>query len=470
LRFELLLEKVTIESRRGRGELRAAALDQLERADVELSDPNAHRETLRRRIEYAATIGDVEMQAGAVRSLREHVPEGDLEWEAAATLAEAKLEMARGNLAQAYCLGEASLTCSRGTRDPSAVAGALCFLAEVESYRGNLTSAGEIFEEAARVAEQASDSALELLALGSGWVMAYQRRDLPRCLDLSRRCVDLAAQLGDRPAEAQALSRMGISLQSVAPAEARSKYAAATRIYEESGDRIGAAAQELNLAVLDTRLGFFERAVDSTTRAISLFEHVGDERGRLMSRSNLVYLLACMKDLVGARRTGEGALDDARREGFGVIEASLLENLAMAEGAEGNFERAIGLAEASFAVRSRSESETWSAKTLADVAIWYANVGNLDGAREAARRLLADDEAIANGADWPTYCYWGGAQILRLTGETGDAARALKAAHRLMTAEAEILEREDRRSFLGLEFHRDIARAVEFDQWPNPPR
>jgi DNA-binding SARP family transcriptional activator/tetratricopeptide (TPR) repeat protein len=469
-RLELLLELFTIESRRGRGELRAAVLDQLERADAELGDANAHRETLRLRIEYAATIGDLEMQTAAVRSLRAHVPEGDLGWEAAAALAEAKLEMARRNLALAYGRGEASLACSRGGSDPSAVAGALCFLADVESYRGNLTSAGEIFEEAARVAEQASDSALELLALLSGWVMAYQRRDLPRCLDLSRRCVDLAAQLGDRPAEARALARMGISLQSVAPAEARTKYAAATRIHEESGDRIGAAAREMDLAVLDTRLGFFERAVESTTRAISLFEDVGDERGRLMSRSNLVYLLACKKDVAGARRIGEGALDDARRGGFGLIEANLLENLAMAEGAAGNFERAIDLAEASFAVRSRSESETWSAKTLADVAIWYANVGNLDAAREAARRLLADDKAIANGADWPTYCYWSGAQILRLTGDTGDASRALEAAHRLMLAEAEMLEREDRQSFLALEFHRNIACAVSQDEWPNPPR
>jgi DNA-binding SARP family transcriptional activator/predicted ATPase len=470
LRLELLLELVTIESRRGRGESRAAALIKLERADAELGDANAHRQTLQRRIEYAATIGDIEMQAGAVRSLREHIPEGDLEWEAAATLAEARLEMARGDLARAYGLGEASLTCSRAGSDASAVAGALCFLADVESYRGNLTSAGEIFEEAARVAEHASDSALSLLALLSGWVMAYQRRDLPRCLDLSRHCVDLAAQLGDRPAEARALARLGISLQSVAPAEARSKYAAATRIHEESGDRIGAAARELDLAVLDTRLGFFERAVESTRRAISRFDDVGDERGRLMSRSNLVYLLACLKDVVGARRTAEGALDDARREGFGLIEANLLENLAMAEGAAGNFKRAIDLAEASFTVRSRSESETWSAKTLADIAIWYANVGNLDAARDAAQRLLADDTAITNGADWPTYCYWSGAQILRLAGETDGATRALATARRLMTAEAETLEPEDRESFLALEFHRDIVRAVEYDEWPNPPR
>ena len=61
-------------------------------------------------------------------------------------------------------------------------------------------------------------------------------------------------------------------------------------------------------------------------------------------------------------------------------------------------------------------------------------------------------------------------QILRAAGETGGAAKALQKAYRLMTADAGSLEPDDRESYLGLPFHRDIARAVAADEWPDPPR
>ncbi len=472
LRAELLLESVTIEARRGDRDARSVVLAALERADEALGDPAIHRKTLLARIELAATTGDLEAQEAAVRALREGVPADDVAGLAAAHLAEAQLDLTRGRLARAYDAGEAALACSRAAGDEPEAVRALCFLAKLEGHRGNLTSASALFDEAAQVAAAAADPVLELLASGSGWVVAYQRRDMDRCRQLSERCIELAAKLGDRPAEAHALGRLGISFlaSDSHAAEARRNFAAAARTYEESGDKIGTAAQHMSQAVLETRLGFYDRATSATEKAIELFEQAGDERGRIGALSNLVYLKACAHDAPGAREAAAKALDDARHQGFGLLEASLLENLAFAEGTAGNFALAIELAESSFAVRSRSESQVWSSKTLADVAVWQANLGNLPAAVDAVTRLLADDGSIMRGSDWPTYCYWAAAQVYRYAGKTAEAKRALDRASRLVQSSASSLEPEDRERFLGLPFHVDLRHAVETGDWPDPPR
>jgi DNA-binding SARP family transcriptional activator len=472
LRAELLLEALTIAARQVDRETRGKLLQQLEEAARELGDPSINREALRHRIDLAAIAGDVDAQATAVRALRDSVPEGDDVSSAAAALAQSKLEVTYGRLAQAYDAAKAALSHSRAAGDENGAVRALCQLAKVEGFRGNLTSAAALFDEGAMVAAQAADPVLELLACGSGWVVAYQRRDMKRCQQLSERCIELAVKMGDRPSEAHALGRLGISLlgADARAAEARRNFAEAVRTYEESGDQIGTAAQLLNQAVLEARLGFFGRATSATEKAMQLFDATGDARGRLGAHSNLVYLKACTADVEAARDVANRVLDDIRTSGFGLIEASVLENLAFAEGSVGNFERAVELAEASFEVRSRSESMVWSSKTLADIAIWYANLGKLDAALETVTRLLSDDDAILRGADWPTYCYWAAAQVLRLAGKSPESARALERAYRLMRESAANLESEDCEQFLGLPFHVDLRQAVEAKIWPEPPR
>jgi tetratricopeptide (TPR) repeat protein len=282
----------------------------------------------------------------------------------------------------------------------------------------------------------------------------------------------LAVKLGDRLAEAQAHGRLGATLADTGAkfSEAREHYAAASRIYRESGYLAGSAGQLLNQAILEMKLGFFERACAATEKAVALFERANDARGRVGGLSNLIFMRAYTGQISGARQAAESALNLARELGFGLIEASVLENLAFAEAKAGDFARAIELTEASFELRSQSESQVWSSTTLANFAIWYAALGNLPAARDAVRRLLAADEAIMRATDWPTHCYWAAAQIFHAAGESVEAARALEQAKRMMLAAAEGLEPEDRESFLALPWHVDLANAVKAGVWPDPPR
>ncbi len=471
-RADLLLESVTIESRRGDAGARSAALLALERVDAELGDPAVHRSTLLQRIESAVAVGDIASHEHAVRALRESVPPNDPRWSVAAHLAEAKLAFTVGRLAEAYACAEQALACSRASEDRAGSARALCAMAQAEAHRGHLTAADAVFAQAAQVAAQAADPVLELLALSSGWMVAYQRRDLDRCRSLSERCLELAVKLGDRPAEAQAFGRLGVSLAESGSGAARARryFADAARIFGESGNLVGSAAQLMNQSILECRLGFFDRSIEETNKAIAFFERAGDERGRLGGLSNRIFLHACLGQVAEARQTAELVFEPARLLGLQLLEASAFENLAAAEASGGNYQRAIELAEASFEVRSRSESGVWSSKTLADLGLWYGTLGDLSAARNAIRRMLADENAIAQGSDWPSYCYWAAAQIFHLDGVGEHATRALAHAHRLMQASANDLEPEDRERFLALRWHADLAHAVNAGAWPTPPR
>lgn len=469
-RADLLLERVTIETRSGDIESRHAALKELERVDSELDDAALHRSTLLQRMEFASTTGDRAMHEQAARALRACVPDGDALWSSALHLEEAQMRFKLGRLAESFDSGKAALACSRAANDEAGATRALCFLAQVEAHRGHLSAAEALFDEAALAATQAADPVLEHLALSSGYAVAYQRRDIRRCHAFSARSLELAVKLGDRLAEAQAHGRLASTFADSGGAEyakAREHYAAADRIYGESGYLAGSAGQLLNQALLEMRLGFFERALTATEKAVELFERANDGRGQVGGLSNLIFLRAYAGQISGARQAAEVALERARRLGFGLIEASVLENLAFAEAMDGNYARAIELTEASFELRSHSESQVWSSTTLANFAIWHAALGNLPAARDAVRRLLADDEAIIRATDWPTHGYWAAAQIFRAIGDSAEAARALDRARRLMLASADELEPEDRAQFLALPWHVDLARAVASDVWPD---
>ncbi len=471
-RAELLLESMTIETRCGDLQSRGAALLALELVDSELEDPELHRATLLHRMEFASTTGDRVVHERAARALRASVPDEDARWNAALHLAEAKMAFTLGRLAESCDSTKAALASSRAMNDEAGATRALCFLAQVEAHRGHVSNAEALFDEAAQAAARAADPMLEHLALSSGYTIAYQRRDIKRCRAFSERCLDLAVKLGDRLGEAQAHGRLGTTLADTGAeyAQARAHYAASGRIYRESGYLDGSAGQLLNQALLEMKLGFFERARAATEKAVALFERASNARGRVCGLSNLIFLRAYTGQIAGAREAAALALELARDLGFGLIEASVLENLAFAEAKAGNYARAIELTESSFELRSRSESQVWSSTTLANFAIWHAALGNLSAARDAVQRLLASDETIMHANDWPTHCYWAAAQIFRAAGDSDQAARALKRARQLMLSAAEDLEPEDRESFLALPWHVDLMQALNAGAWPEPPR
>lgn len=471
-RAELLLESVAIEARSGDRESQHAVIEALEQVDRELGDLEIHRAALLRRMEYAATHGDRRMHERAAAALRECLPEGDARAEAALHQAESKMAYAGGRLGEAYASAEAALAASRAAGDDAGTTRALCSLAHVEAYRGHLSHAEAMFDEAARTAARAADPALEYLALSSGWNIAYQRRDLQRCRALCGKALDVAIKIGDRQAEAQAHGRLGIILGLIGGQwrESREHFTEARRIYTETGNLAGSGGTLINEAVVEFRLGAFDRALTATEEAIELFDRANDLRGRITGLSNLALQRGWIGDIAGAREAGEAALELARRLEFKLAEPSTLENLSVAEGVAGNYQRAIELAQSALELRLASGTQVWSAKTFADLAIWHAALEDLVAARDAVNRMLENEEAIVTGSDWPWYCYWAAAQIFHLEGDDARASRTLLRARKLLDQMADGLEPEDRERFLAISWNVDLNNAVANGVWPAPPR
>jgi DNA-binding SARP family transcriptional activator/tetratricopeptide (TPR) repeat protein len=470
-RAELLLESVTIENRRGDLATRDAAVTALERADADLGDIALHRSTILHRIELTASSGDFAARERAVTTLRESITDQDPHWNAVLHLEEANLALAAGQLDKARAAGDAALSYSRTASDGATTVKALCSMALLESYRGPLSNAETVSNEALQVAASVGDPVLQLLSLTCAWTIVYQHRDLQRCRNLAAACLDLAVKLGDRPTEAQAHHRLALTFAYVGNlAEARRHFGDAARIYDETGNPVGSGGQFMNFAVLEMRVGHIDRAIVATRKSLVLLEQANEIRGRVPALSNLAFLYSYAGQPDEALRYGEEALELARRYGFTNMEASTLENLALAEGAAGHYARAIEYANASLELRSDLQSQVWSGHTLANLAVWQVRSGSLAAARDAVARMLADDDALNRGNEWPTYCYWVAAQVLRLDGRSTEATGLLERAKRLMQTSANDLEEDDRASFLALPWHDDIKKAAATGIWPDPPR
>jgi tetratricopeptide (TPR) repeat protein len=173
---------------------------------------------------------------------------------------------------------------------------------------------------------------------------------------------------------------------------------------------------------------------------------------------------------VGAQSAAREARQLAHLLGFGLIEASALENLAFAEAAAGEVAQAIAHAEAALELRASSQSQVWASKTLADLAVWHAARGNLTAARNHVRRLVADEKSIAGSTEWPEYCYWAAAQVFHLERKATEASRALDRAQQMLQTVADGLDGADRQSFLAIPWHVDIVAAAQRGVWPDPPR
>ena len=388
-------------------------------------------------------------------------------------LESANVESRSGRLAEAYVAAEAALACARAAGDAAKAVSALCAVAHVETHRAHFAAAERLIEEARGTARDV-DPALELLAMPVACVIAYyMHRDAAGCVELGSRYLDLSLKVGGPRDVAQAHGRLGMALiagDAHDTKAAREHFAAAARIYDELDDLAGTATQLMNQAVLEGKLGFFERSLTATEKASDLFERAGDARGRIFALANLVIFRALTQDIPRARAMAEEALALARATGLELTEASVLENLSSAEAAGGDYARAIELAESSVRLRSQSESQAWSLKTLADLAIWYARTGNLLAARDAVKRLLADEDAVARETDWPSYCWWAAAQVFHRDGDSEQAARALERATQLLTDSADALDGEDRERYLSLPWHVDLRAASATDVWPDPPR
>jgi DNA-binding SARP family transcriptional activator len=458
LRADLLLEQEIIARRTGNDAAAFAAIDHAERIALRLDDLKLRGQIAIRRVGLASDRGDRDTEGAAIASLRELATlAGDADWFGAMYDAQARRDIRAGNFAGARAAAETAIENYREAGNRTGEAQARLRLAEVHMALGNLVTAKELLDEARDAARRAQDAALTIQSIATSYKFAVLDRDHPRQVALGREWLAAGIASGDRRAEGFGHDRLAVALvMSNQHAQARVHFQTAGELFREMSDKRGAASTANNRGLADLAVGRFDAAHESFETALALFGELGEGTLETTALANLSLVKAYAGDFAGAKSSATKAIELLRRFNYTTEEASCLENLAFAEGSAGEYAEAIRDMERAIAMRDETGMQSWIAKPLADLALWYLELGEVTKARSTIARMLEREASIEESTMWPQCCYWAAARVFEATGERQSHARTLKRARELVARVAESLEPADRETYLAIPWNREL--------------
>ena len=204
------------------------------------------------------------------------------------------------------------------------------------------------------------------------------------------RANDAARLLGDRAAEAMALTNLGIiswrqgRYQQSADYHQRSLTASAA-----IGDRRGEATALANLGTVHERRGHYQQAVHCHQQALVAYQSVGERTGEARVLGNLGSVAAREGDYERAVDWYQQALAVFRETGDLTGEASALPDLGRAYQRQGLFEEAVGCYQRALALFRETGDRTGEAEARNGVAEILLATGRPDEAQVAYTAALA---------------------------------------------------------------------------------
>jgi len=201
---------------------------------------------------------------------------------------------------------------------------------------------------------------------------------------------DAARLLGDRPAEAMALTNLGII------SWRQGRYQQAADYHQQSlaasvaiGDRRGEATAQVNLGTVYERRGAYEQAAHCHRQALAAFQSIGEREGEARALGNLGSVAAREGRYQEAVDWYQQALAVFREIGDRTGEASALPDLGVAYQRQGLFEEAVGCYQRALAMFRESGDRTGEAEARNGVAETLLATGRPDEASVAYTAALA---------------------------------------------------------------------------------
>jgi DNA-binding SARP family transcriptional activator/tetratricopeptide (TPR) repeat protein len=233
--------------------------------------------------------------------------------------------------------------------------------------------------------------------------------------------VAAARALGDRGAQARALSHLGrLHRRQGRLDEAAETYREALILYAELGDRAAEAQVLRNLGSVDWRLGDYRQAADHYRRAWTLFGDLGDEDGRADALVRLGLVDARLGDETRAAERFGSALELYAVLGDRFSEAYVLSLLARLPHHPVTLDRAAAHLGESLTTVRRNGDRTAEAYALTDLAVIEAGRDRLDEAAAHLRRALVLLRRIGDRASEAEALNDLG-QVLRAAGDAAEA-------------------------------------------------
>lgn len=269
---------------------------------------------------------------------------------------------------------------------------------------GNFERARGDYEAALSAAQEAHDGAAEwqgLIDLGFLWTA----RDYAKTGEYFQRALELARLLGDPTTVGHSLNRLGNWYANVEQPEAGLRYhREALELFQTQNDPRG-LVETLDLLGMSSQLNSdLAQSHQFYQRAIALWRALSDRRGLASSLASLPLCAAIyLKNsdvpaisLAEATRWSEEAIQIAREIGWRAGEAYAELMLAMGLGPQGEYARALEMAQASLAVAEEIEHRQWISGAHAALGMLYLDLLALNAARPHLEQAVALARAVGS--------------------------------------------------------------------------
>lgn len=449
-RAHLLLELEAVADVLARRSVQERALDAIR--ELGIDDPDVVHATAIRTAMLAATTDEFDAAISAADSAMIAAREADAPDRIASALA------ALGTIAMLAGRTEDAIEHLRGARSATSGEDA----ADVELNLGKALAARQQYDDARRGLQSAADLAAAqddhrtvVEALGSLAVVEMETGNLDRARRLYGESSRLSQQIGYRYGEGRASVNLG-NLEYLAgdPGAAIDAYATAAAIFEEIGNRRGAAMVHGNLASLRHEiLGEDDAAAADSTRALGYFREIGDaagvaqaldvQAGIALRRSRPRDAAALLDDAEAALRTAPDAW----------LHVQILLTRVRVQIALGELTAATAVLDEAQEISDRNGIGEFDAKVRILRAVAAFSREDASAAADLAGSVAATDPHDGFHA---AYVLWKSSVMLDRCDE---AAAALVAAERSLR---ELLPDVDRSS--GVPEHREVLAAVAEQQ------
>jgi tetratricopeptide (TPR) repeat protein len=470
LRKQLLVEGASVSQRAGNYRALGAAANELAELANATHDEEGQRTAALLMVRFAAGVEDKDAHRKALDHLRALTAgAAGAKWRATYFHEEARAAYGHADIDGIESAAKAALAAAHECGDDASAARALTWLADVETNRAHFVAAQALLEQVQAQAARARDGAVEIDSLRASFILAYNMADVGRCVAIAERWLERGVALGDRHGEASGRLRKAIALICLRRdvARVRDELSRALSIYEELGSQRGIAGVLLNGGLLENEVGNFAEATTMTERALELFVALDDARGRATALSNLATLHIAMGEGERACREAKESIEVARAGGLRLYEALGLENLATATASLGKTADAIRLGDEALARYEEFDFSKWSGRLMGDIALWHAQLGDLAAAQTRVEKMLA--QGVHVWAEWPQRFHWAAAQVLHACGDDARSRSELVRARELVADLERELTGDDLVRYQSVSWNKAIVAAHDSDHWTTFP-
>ena len=219
----------------------------------------------------------------------------------------------------------------------------------------------------------------------------------PDALTIHTHALHAARHIGDRAAEAHALTNLGtVYVRQSRYQQAADRIQEAVALSREIGDRVGEAHSLINFGFVYSRQGRYQQRAEHHQQALALFREIGDQAGEAAALINLGAVFFWQGNYPQAAKHHRQALTLAREIDDRSGEANGLDNLGNVYWRQGHYEQAAEHHKRALALFRANGDRVGEAYSLVNLGHTYQRQDRYQQAAQHQQQALALFREIAH--------------------------------------------------------------------------